>query len=163
MREIKFRGKVVNHDPMTNPENGWVEGYYLQDLDNGVVKHYIFNCPMRWEVIPESVGQFTGLHDKNGKEIYEGDIICLCHFFVQYRPYEPKPIRGAYDVEVDKDELNTSVSYKRNYVVEFRPNRGWIVRNGSVHHPLRSYAGVAYGEVIGNIHDNPNLLTDGRD
>ena len=115
------------------------------------------------DVVPESVGQFTGLHDKDGKEIYEGDIICLCHFFVQYRPYEPKPIRGAYDVEVDKDELNTTVLYKRNYVVEFRPNRGWIVRNGSVHHSLRSYASVAYGKVIGNIIDNPNLLTNGRD
>lgn len=115
------------------------------------------------DVVPESVGQFTGLHDKDGKEIYEGDMICLCHFFVQCCPYELKPIRGAYDVEVDKDELNTTVSYRRNYVVEFRPNRGWIVRNGSVHHSLRSYAGVAYGKVIGNIIDNPNLLTNGRD
>ena len=49
---IRYRGKVVNHDPMTNPENGYVEGFYFQDLDNGVVKHYIFNCPMTWEVDP---------------------------------------------------------------------------------------------------------------
>lgn len=52
---IRYRGKVVNHDPMTNPENGYVEGFYFQDLDNGVVKHYIFNCPMTWEVDPASV------------------------------------------------------------------------------------------------------------
>ena len=52
---IRYRGKVVNHDPMTNPENGWVEGFYYQDLDNGVVKHYIFNCPMKWEVDPATV------------------------------------------------------------------------------------------------------------
>lgn len=52
---IKYRGKVVNHDPMTNPENGYVEGFYYQDLDNGVVKHYIFNCPMTWEVDPATV------------------------------------------------------------------------------------------------------------
>ena len=52
---IRYRGKVVNHDPMTNPENGYVEGFYYQDLDNGVVKHYIFNCPMKWEVDPTTV------------------------------------------------------------------------------------------------------------
>lgn len=52
---IRYRGKVVNHDPMTNPENSYVEGFYFQDLDNGVVKHYIFNCPMTWEVDPTSV------------------------------------------------------------------------------------------------------------
>ena len=52
---IRYRGKVVNHDPMTNPENGYVEGFYYQDLDNGVVKHYIFDCPMTWEVDPVTV------------------------------------------------------------------------------------------------------------
>ena len=52
---IRYRGKVVNHDPMTNPENGYVEGFYYQDLDQGVVKHYIFNCPMCWEVDPSTV------------------------------------------------------------------------------------------------------------
>ena len=52
---IRYRGRVINHDPMTNPENGYVEGFYYQDLDNGVVKHYIFNCPMTWEVDPSSV------------------------------------------------------------------------------------------------------------
>jgi hypothetical protein len=52
---IRYRGKVINHDSMTNPENGYVEGFYYQDLDNGVVKHYIFNCPMTWEVDPETV------------------------------------------------------------------------------------------------------------
>ena len=52
---IRYRGKVVNHDIMTNPENGYVEGFYFQDLDNGVLKHYIFNCPMTWEVDPATV------------------------------------------------------------------------------------------------------------
>jgi hypothetical protein len=52
---IRFRAKVLNPDTMTNPENGWVEGFYYQDLDNGVVKHYIFNCPMTWEVDPSTV------------------------------------------------------------------------------------------------------------
>lgn len=52
---IRYRGKVVNLDRMTNPENGYVEGFYYQDLDNGIVKHYIFNCSMTWEVDPATV------------------------------------------------------------------------------------------------------------
>ena len=52
---IRYRGRVINHDPQTNPENGYVEGFYYQDLDDGVVKHYIFNCPMTWEVDPSSI------------------------------------------------------------------------------------------------------------
>ena len=52
---IRYKGKVVNHDPMINPDNGYVEGFYFQDLDNGVLKHYIFNCPMTWEVDPATV------------------------------------------------------------------------------------------------------------
>lgn len=132
MREIKFRSKVVNHDPMTNPENGWVEGYYLQDLDNGVVKHYIFNCPMKWEVIPETIGQFTGLHDKNDKEIYEGDIVLSK--LKRAREYD-EILQICFDdgeyCGKDKHGSSTSLSLLEDY------------------HTV---------EVIGNIHDNPELL-----
>ena len=126
---VKFRGKVVNHDPMTNPENGWVEGYYLQDLDNGVVKHYIFNCPCCWEVVPDTIGQFIRLHDKNGKDIYFGDIV-----------------RNKYG------DIGSVIWFS-----------DWSIRvdwgGGDIH-----FIDPDWGlEVIGNIHDNPNFLSDDND
>lgn len=77
MREILFRGK--------RKDNGeWVYGYYLQIGDVGKL-HYILTGKLairngvvgfeQYEVIPESVSEFTGLTDKNGKRIFEGDIV----------------------------------------------------------------------------------------
>lgn len=53
--KLRISGKVINNDTMTNPKNGVVEGFYYQDLDDGKVKHYIYNCPMTWEVDPASL------------------------------------------------------------------------------------------------------------
>ena len=136
MREIRFRGKRVS-------DGKWVYGYYLASDD----KHYIIDCcgvtstaialadniasfPGYHEVIPETVGQYTGLKDKNDKEIYEGDIL----------HYEDAPFDN-----------------QKNHVVKCFP--GHFVCCG-----IMGQAGIddtacyPEAEIIGNIHDNSELL-----
>jgi uncharacterized phage protein (TIGR01671 family) len=151
MREIKFRGKRISNGK-------WLYGDLMHDTVGGC---YVFpiDCAALYKenaVLPETIGQFTGFKDKNGKEIYEGDIIRDLHSFYFIGDFTKK-IRGAYDVTQDKDGPFPVVSYYRNYAVEWGKRGSYILRNGSDQHPLCTrFRGV---EVIGNIYDNPELLT----
>ena len=133
MREIEilFRGKRI--------DNGeWVCGDLLQDVESGIcaIVSYVnlggnihdLSESCIFAVIPETVGQYTGLTDKNGKRIFEGDIVSL----------------------VKHDGL----IYKVVYV----PCRYELVNSKGVNCFVLDIYKSENIEVIGNIHDNPELL-----
>lgn len=129
MREILFRGK-------RSDTGEWVEGYYcrgfrwagdksptpaIQEADG-----YSFR-----EIIPETVGQYTGLTDKNGMKIFEGDIIA--------------GKTGVFGIRWSKT------------ICCFVAGENFSIR------PYMNQGTMQDYEVIGNIHDNPELLEVKRD
>lgn len=153
-REILFKAK--------RKDNGeWVQGYYLNiakinhfictgkiKLD-GALKGVI--APEMHEVAPDTICQYTGLVDKNGKKVWENDIVCVTH--EKYKDCD----------EMETYQLLPEIeSYKRNYSVEFvnsGSRYGCRVRNKSIHFMLtRNVIFNHKVEVIGNIFDDKELL-----
>lgn len=119
MREYKFRGK-------SKRDGEWFYGN-LYDKDAKGNTHI---CTLKKGCLvidPDTVGQFTGLHDKNGKEIYEGDI-CKCD--------------GVFKIIWYDDLCRFAV----------------VSANGCLFYNVEKDS-AKYWEVIGNCHDNPELLT----
>lgn len=131
MREILFRGKRVDN-------GGWVEGGFcgkncnspfgpMEDQAN-IIKYDALFSGFWFEVDHSTVGQYTGLVDKNGKKIFEGDIL--------------------------KDKRRHV--FRMEYCV---PTSCFVARatNGVPYVPSLNTGTIPNYEVIGNIHDNPEL------
>jgi len=128
MRDIKFRGKRLD-----NAE--WVYGYYFKDELKGN-KNLIYDINLSKflgliEVIPETVGQYTGVNDKNGLEIYEGDIVEWAGF---------------------KMEIFWGEDIGFGYGFCWRSTEGEYGYHESITGFIDEY------KIIGNIHSNPELL-----
>lgn len=145
MRKILFRAKHINDGSAMS--NQWVYGDLCHFKDGlPFIRQYETGCC--YEIVPETVGQFTGLFDKNGKEIYEGDIL----------GFSTKRKMGY---QKDGVEITLSVVFGRH-----NPNcdtlseyMGFWVESG-----FRTRGSIAYeveshgAKVIGNIYDNPELV-----
>lgn len=137
MREIIFMGK--------RKDNGeWIFGFYFQKQnafseDGFPITHYISDLPpFGVEVDPETVGQFTGRIDKNGKRVFEGHILQL--FTVWADGMVEKSVRCIVQW-CGNDQCYILVTKEGYHIDDF----------GNLGRP-------EYYEVIGNIHDNPELL-----
>ena len=135
MREILFKAKQI--------DNGeWVEGYYLRKYDLLEKEvHFIFQTDKHntWrcvEIVPETLCQYTGLTDKNGKKIWENDICDRKEIY----PEVVKMNTGDW-------ALDYSYVFGEEYGTDFCNLGFYVVRRKCV-------------EVIGNIFDNPKLLKE---
>ena len=149
-----FRGK--------RGDNGeWAEGYLMQWSD-GTIRICVENGndeKTATTVIPETVGQCTGLTDKNGKLIFEGDVVKIVDFQAGIITQECGAFGVSIAPRIDWDYLDSEIAE-----VTGCDNMPYFCRNDNFislyelmwNYNQEDFCGVV--EIIGNIHDNPELL-----
>ena len=154
VREILFRAKRLDNDE-------WVMGFYMI---LGGKYHYILTGKLniicgypdlvKYQVDPATVGQYTGMKDKHGKRIFEGDLL------------------DGFQYPFFREENNAHNYFAEVVWFDDSPAFGLVTHR----HPLSAVRGISAGnaeymeefapnnwEVIGNIHDNPELIGGGED
>lgn len=131
MREILFRGKRVL-------DGKWTYGYFFRIWDRAFILWGTTNDNPNMELVhPETVGEYTGLKDKNGKEIYEGDVL-------KWVMKNHHTGAVCFDVYSDGEMYGTL------------DHLGWILIDGLISKTLVDVHESS--EVIGNIHENSELI-----
>ena len=129
MRDIKFRGKDYGND--------WQYGCLVQEVWGQDKILMIKKNKREWSVLEDTIGQYLGLKDNNGTEIYEGDIVKVknCQYHIGQVIYDTE--YAEYEIEIDKNTIfPISVCYGDASELDI--------------------------EVIGNIYDNPDLLKEAK-
>lgn len=162
MRKIRFRGKTATNVWWTGSLAYFNGGRTAHIVPYGSCTESVIMCNYI-EVVPETVGQFTGITDEEGREVFEGDILEACY------KYDIITSNGGVDpdndcicygvVEFDNDSLQWALNvYKAESHI-----REYLKEEDCSHVPLCIF-GHEYGydnpnvKVIGNRYDDPELL-----
>lgn len=144
MRDILFRGKCL-------ADNNWIYGYYsgpiAMDMSHEICD---INDPIgsSIDVDPDTICQYTGLSDKNGRKIFEGDILKgesypykapdgTYNYYAEVVWFDNSPAFGLYTFKCPHSKVRGISGGLSDYIEDFVP---------------------CMWEVIGNIHDNPELM-----
>ena len=130
-REIKFRGKSI----MDNSYGEWLHSSGIKYEEDVELMYCDEDTSEEWHYIDKNtLGQYTGLHDKNGKEIYEGDIV-------------------KFRFKTDRQEFSDIIGY-----IEYQTTFTAFLIMSFVGSFKIDIMDLKFIEVIGNVYDNPELL-----